>query len=204
MTVWFTSDLHLGHAKIAEHRGHTDTDSHDAAVISAIHADVRKGDQLWILGDISSGGSTGERHALDVLEVLARGIELHLIAGNHDSVHPMHRDAHKHQRRFLDVFASVQPFARRRIAGHQVLLSHFPYSGDHTPEDRATQYRLRDEGLWLLHGHTHSHRKVTNPALDTLARPADPRRYQIHVGWDAWKRPVQLDEIAAIIEGVNA
>jgi len=110
----------------------------------------------------------------------------HLIAGNHDRCHPMHRDAHNWQRRYLEVFDSVQSFARRRIAGRQVMLSHFPFSGDHTFEDRYTQYRLRDEGAWLLHGHTHSMSKGEGR--------------QIHVGADAWgMAPVSLEVIEKMV-----
>jgi calcineurin-like phosphoesterase family protein len=36
------------------------------------------------------------------------------------------------------------------------MLSHFPYKGDHKPGDRYPEWRLRDEGLPLLHGHVHS------------------------------------------------
>lgn len=184
--VWFTSDLHLWHQKVAETRGFMDPLDHDNAVMYELHATVKPGDQLWILGDLSAGSGGSERYALDQLAQL--DAELHLIAGNHDRCHPMHRDAHKHQRRFLEVFTSVQPFARRRIAGQQVLLSHYPYEGDHTVVDRDTQYRLRDEGLWLLHGHTHS------------IHFCSPRPRQIHVGWDAWRGPVPLDKLAQHIE----
>ena len=36
-----------------------------------------------------------------------------------------------------------------------MLLSHFPYRGDHYEDDRYEAYRLRDEGLPLLCGHVH-------------------------------------------------
>jgi calcineurin-like phosphoesterase family protein len=112
----------------------------------------------------------------------------HLIAGNHDPCHPMHRDAHKWQAAYLQVFASVQPFARRRIRNQDVLLSHFPYVKDRH-EARYMQYRLRDEGAWLLHGHTHQ---------------SEQRREgrEIHVGLDAWDlTPVSLDTIADLMRG---
>jgi calcineurin-like phosphoesterase family protein len=32
----------------------------------------------------------------------------------------------------------------------------YPLHGDHTGETRYTQYRLRDDGLWLAHGHVHT------------------------------------------------
>jgi calcineurin-like phosphoesterase family protein len=115
--------------------------------------------------------------------------EIHLIAGNHDACSPIHRQAHKHQAEWLRRrFASIQAYARRRIRGANVLLSHYPYrgAGDHTAEERYSQYRLVDEGLWLLHGHIHSAQKR--------------RRRQIHVGLDAWDlSPVSIDTIAELI-----
>ena len=48
---------------------------------------------------------------------------------------------------------------------------------------RYTQYRLPNQGRWLLHGHTHN---------------KDQRIHgkQLHVGLDAWgMRPVSLDWI---------
>lgn len=189
MSIYFTSDLHLGHAKIAQHRGYSSIEDHDKAILDQIIA-LPCSSQLWILGDLTIGRRADEDHWLHELGVASRiqRITMHLVPGNHDSCHPMHRDAFKQQSRFLNAFASVQAFARRKIAGQNVLLSHFPYAGDHTAEDRATQYRLRDEGLWLLHGHTHQPQPLTSPG----AR-------QLHVGWDSWRRPVHLDEIAQLI-----
>jgi calcineurin-like phosphoesterase family protein len=190
MSVYFTSDLHLGHLKVVKERGFDDPDAHDVAIYDSLETTLKRGDQLWILGDMTVGGSAAEAAALFGLGAIAapaHGIELHLIAGNHDSCHPMaNRNSHNRLSAFLTTFTSVQLFARRKIAGQPVLLSHFPYEGDHSETDRGVQYRLRDQGEWLLHGHTHSSAR------------ADGTK-QLHVGWDAWSRPVHLDEIAELI-----
>ena len=194
MTVWFTSDLHLRHARLVEIRGFgAEIDAHDESILDAMGAAVGSGDQLWILGDVTVGGRAAEDWALRALHEFSRkrNVELHLIPGNHDSCHPMaNRNSHLRQRVFLDTFASVQLFARRKVAGRTVLLSHFPYTGDHTEEDRGVKYRLQDGGDWLLHGHTHQ-----SAVLDPAVHPR-----QIHVGWDSWRRPVHVDEVAEIIE----
>ena len=53
----------------------------------------------------------------------------------------MQRGSHRWQRRYLEVFESVQAFARRKIGltvpvgvepTQTLLLSHFPYAADHT------------------------------------------------------------------------
>ena len=185
--VWFTSDPHFGHRFVAGLRGFTGPDEHDAALMANFTSVVREGDQVWWLGDLAM---SNPKRALTLISGL-RGTH-HLIAGNHDRCHPSHRDSHKHLRAYLDVFASVQPFARRRINGEEVLLSHFPYANEPDAdrgEVRDTQYRLANEGRWLLHGHTHM---------------ADQRVHgrQIHVGLDAWDlRPVPLTVIERLIPG---
>lgn len=181
MSTWFTSDLHFGHRLVAGHRGFTDTTDHDDAICIEWCKRVTTSDQVWVLGDLTLSNPT---KALGIIAELP-GTK-HFISGNHDPCHPMHRDSHKWQRRYLAAFESVQPFARRKIAGHYVLLSHFPYTADRG-EVRYSQYRLADEGMWLLHGHLHSTEQRTS------AR-------EIHVGVDAWGlAPVNLDTIAEML-----
>ena len=192
MTVHFTSDLHFGHRKAAEHRGFSEVAVHDATLVGNWRATVAPEDDVWVLGDLAASSPT---YALEILRQLPG--RKHLILGNHDQPHPMHRDAHKHLRKYLDVFDSVAQSARRRIEGTEVLLSHFPYYRDRG-EVRHTQWRLPDEGRWLLHGHTHGTEKVTL----TQTVPGWPYvSREIHVGVDAWDlTPVPLDTIAALIK----
>lgn len=207
-TVWFTSDLHIGHALVAEERANraniavplapTERSEHcirwhDRTLAENWDAVIQPHDQVWVLGDLSAGSSGAQRNALKWIE--ERPGEKHLVSGNHDRVHPMYRDAHKWQAHYLGIFQSVQPFARRRVGGHTALLSHLPYRGDHTTEQRYNQYRLRDEGEWLLHGHTHS-RASFLPHV---------HQRQLHVGVDAWQMaPVNIDVLADGIEQLGA
>lgn len=181
MTVWFMSDPHFGHKLVAQTRGFSEAFDHDLAIYRNLLERLDKHDQLWILGDLCV---SNPQAALDTLADLPGS--KHLISGNHDRCHPMHRDAHNWQARYLKVFDSVQPFARRRIGGRNVLLSHFPYMADRG-EPRYVQWRLRDQGEFLLHGHTHS------PMQWTSLR-------EIHVGVDAWGlAPVSLDVIGSMM-----
>lgn len=189
--VHFTSDLHLGHQKVAEHRGFANAHTHDTVILANIVNTLRKGDQLWIVGDISAGGKAAYRYALERLNELTPFFDLHLIAGNHDPVHPMFRDSAKTQAEWLEVFISVQPFARRRINGHDVWLSHLPWHGAGDRGDgpeRHPEVRLHDNGVdYLLHGHLHS------PTPNS-----GPRSYD--VGVDAWNlQPVPLTTFERII-----
>lgn len=184
---YFIADLHLAHPKLAEHRGFDSMEEHDAAILASLEG-LQKSDQLWVLGDVSSGSSGSTTAALEQLAQLRSqlhpAVGFHLITGNHDRCHPMHRDAHKHQAAYLAVFDSVAMVARTRIEGREWLLSHHPYTGDHSSEDRHVQYRLRDLGAPLIHGHTHSETRVDGN--------------QVCVSWEAWRRPVSEQEIGVL------
>lgn len=189
MTVWLTSDPHWGHAWVAQLRGFATVEDHDAWMLDMYSSTFKKRDVIWWLGDLAM---SSPRVALTLTATMDG--DHHLIAGNHDECHSMHRDAHTRTAQYLEVFKSVQPFARRRIEGQNVLLSHFPYAhaanADHSEVPRYTQFRFPDLGTTLLHGHTHGQEKLTTTVHNTK---------QVHVGLDAWRRPVSLEEIAELI-----
>lgn len=179
--IWFTSDTHFLHPRVAALRGFSSVAEHDTELVRRWNEVVARGDQVWHCGDVGIGSDTA------VLEIVGQlnGVK-HLITGNHDSVWSGNRNAHRGFRRWLDQFASIQPFARRRMCGQDVLLSHFPYRGDHTAEDRYPDYRLRDRGKVLVHGHVHAEWGV--------------RGRQINVGVDVRDlRPVSGDEVIALV-----
>ncbi|MGN7186970.1 metallophosphoesterase [Microbacterium enclense] len=194
--TFYTSDPHLGHPMLAGLRGfltdgEPDTAAHDAWYADMWRSQVTKRDVVYVLGDLTVGGIGQESRALDLIASLP-GRKV-FIAGNHDRVHPAHRESMKPgvQARWLDVFDAVHPFALRRVTvegqRRHVHLSHFPLFGDHTREDRFDEWRLKDHGGWLLHGHTH------NPTQ----RVHDSR--QLHVGIDAWGRLLPEAEMAQAI-----
>ncbi|MCV7174886.1 metallophosphoesterase [Mycolicibacterium sphagni] len=186
-TVFFTSDPHIRHKLVAEHR---DLGDHDAVLAQRWDDTVRPEDTIWVQGDLCSGTNQATFRALEWMK--QRPGRKRLITGNHDKVHPgVNRECATWMPHYLDVFELVAPFARRRIAGVNVLMSHFPYlgGGDRGDEERYPQWRLPNLGEWLLHGHTHS---------PSRTNPAHPR--QIHIGVDAWDyTPVPITEIAKII-----
>lgn len=182
----YIADLHLGHEKVAGLRGHTSVAEHDDAIMQAWRRSVPDDDTpVFILGDNSSGGAAGEERALAILAALPG--EKHLILGNHDRLHPLGKNARKHFAAYAEVFASVSIADQVNVAGRRVLLSHFPYEGDHDGvEARHEQWRLRDTGRWLLHGHVHEAWRV--------------RHRQINVGFDWWTERFATDhDIADLI-----
>jgi calcineurin-like phosphoesterase family protein len=204
--VFFSSDTHFLHAMVAGLRGFTSSAEHDETLIYRWNQVVRRDDLVWHLGDVGLGSETL------ILEQAARlNGRKQLITGNHDRPWPGHRDSRKYQRRWLEVFESVQAFARIRLDGRPVLLSHFPYEGDHVGEDRATQYRLRDEGAWLVHGHTHLPNRLGPDPRYLTVMGADgegittPRGREVHAGLDAWDlRPAGEAAILDVIRGCEA
>lgn len=198
MKTWFTSDLHIGHTLVAHHRAMEAgicapweapeidafvTAWHDRTLAAGWDESVKPDDLVWVLGDISAGGSRAQRAALEWLA--ARPGRKRLIAGNHDGCHPLHRDSHKWQPEYLRVFETVQSAGRIRVNGVNVLLSHFPYWADRG-EVRYMQWRLRNIGEPLIHGHTHSDERL------------DGR--EIHVGLDAWNlKPVVMQNIEELV-----
>lgn len=186
--VWFTSDLHLGHAFLAELRGFDSVADHDDAVMSGIE-NLPEGDRLWVLGDLSRGDPDDERNALQLLAERAGHLELHLIAGNHDSCHPLHRSAFRMQRKFLEVFDSVQAFQHMRWRGESVFLSHFPRPGQDHAGMRSRYDEVRLNVDYLIHGHLHSQRPVTGAG-------------QVDVGVEAWDlQPASQQQVADLLFG---
>lgn len=196
MSVWFTSDLHLGHAKVSEIRGFSSTAEHDAHVVDRWAELVRPQDQVWVLGDLAVSSPD---YALEVIDGLPG--EKHLIWGNHDQGHPMHRDAHRRAHKYLAVFKSAQAFARRKVGGQSVMVSHFPYKGDTDgrTSDRHVEYRLRTMMAPIIHGHTHSSRRLTVAHRRVGIGGIMPVK-QVHVGLDAWNLgPVHIGQVERLL-----
>lgn len=184
--VWYTSDLHFGHQKLAEYRGFATAAEHDAVIIANWNELVDEDDIVWVLGDVclrpanvsSVGNLKGRKR---------------LIEGNHDQVWSGHSNSEKYLERWSFYFESIRPFATRKVDGVRFLLSHFPYTADHTTKPRKMQYRLRDEGMPLVHGHTH---------MNEIYNRSRPR--QIHVGLDAWQlKPVPQEAVVSLIKEVS-
>jgi calcineurin-like phosphoesterase family protein len=211
MTVFFTSDHHLGHRAMAWKRRYGEWPEDKSLVTPELVADhddmlaqhwdqtVSTADVVWVLGDLTANS----KHVPEALTWFEqRPGTKHLVLGNHDPAHPMHRDAYKWQRAYFRAFESVQMAAKRTVplgpGRHQlVLLSHFPYTGDGIGrEDRCNQWRLPSQGYAVLHGHTHSPEKVTIAEKVGDWAPAK----QIHVGVDAWDfTPVPLEQIGELL-----
>lgn len=140
VNIWYTSDLHLMHDRVAQHRGFDSTAEHDQVVTDNWQATVRPDDEVFVLGDLTL---KNPNRIVDTITSLPG--RKHLIAGNHDACHPINRRWRNKLPVYEAMFSTITVYDHHRIAGHEVLLSHFPYGSRVSrispgPEWRPTTY----------------------------------------------------------------
>ena len=190
MNRWYTSDLHFGHSKLSI-KGYRLFDSvpdmHEA-LIAGWNDVVGDEDEVWVLGDFAVP-ATEENIALGA-RLSGRKI---LVPGNHDRCFIDHESRpwkrigcqvpYTRLAEFVEIIDNPAP---HRIAGEDVAISHFPYTADHKDYTRYPEYRPKDVGGWLAHGHLHEMWLQQGK--------------QINVGVDAWAfSPVHYDQMAELI-----
>jgi len=188
MTVWFTADLHLGHANILGYcrRPFRDVATMNDELIGRWNDTVSDADTVWVLGDVALG-------PIDRTLALVHRLAGHklLLAGNHDRCWAGYGPKGKAwTARYAT--AGFEEIHQGEVAltidgaGVEVAASHFPYRGDSHDDDRYPEHRPVDRGGWLLHGHVHDRWRQ--------------RGRMINVGVDAWEyRPVSSQTIASLI-----
>lgn len=221
---YFTSDLHFHHPFVAALRGYAykdvdkdafdkameahdgkalaglvDWERHDGDIVDNIMESLGKDDDLFILGDISSGGKESLDSAIEDLKSLKMPRKrMHLILGNHEDL-DMRRSK---MDRYLEVFGEVSRTGVVSISGSNVVMSHFQFKDDfkgvqyngmseNTGADRYVRYAVVDDMMTLLlHGHTHA---------KTPFEFGNPR--EMNVGVDAWDmKPVSENDIRSMLD----
>lgn len=187
MGIWFVSDTHFGHKLAAKDRGFEHVEAHDAVLLRTFMRTFQENDDVWWLGDLAFDGW---QHRIELWDHIPG--RHHLVLGNHDRAHPLHSQGQNYQPHYHPYFSSVQIAARVSYDGAGALLSHFPYDGDHGDlRDRFSEWRLKDTGKPLIHGHTHGKEQLTYSSAGTP---------QVHVGLDAWGlKPVSAFEVFELI-----
>lgn len=182
MSIWFSSDFHLNHVNIIRfcNRPFANVDEMNRELIARHNAVVQKDDLVYNLGDFSMS----EKIVPEALRQMNGKIIL--IAGNHDKCHPTHgHKAEAAKLRYLEYgFAEVH--FEMRV--EPFLLNHMPYlsKDDSGYEARYSEYRPKDEGSLLLHGHQHN-------------RFGNVRRRMIDVGVDGWNySPIKYETLLEI------
>lgn len=134
--IYYTSDLHLGHANVIRHcdRPFADADEMDAALIKNWNDRVHRNDTVYIVGDFLF---RAKRPAEEYLYVL-KG-KKHLIVGNHD----------KYWMKKVDLstwFESVSPLLFVTDSGRTATLCHYP----------MMTWPGMGKGGFMVYGHIHN------------------------------------------------
>ena len=143
--IYFTSDLHIGHANIIKFcdRPFSTVHEMDETLIENWNARVTDSDTVYILGDLMF------RNEIDPEEVLSRlKGRKYLITGNHDKKWMHQIDLKKH-------FEKVSKLMVLRLGKKTITLCHYPM--------------MAFEGNYLIYGHIHNNKSdLYYPLLKTM------------------------------------
>lgn len=163
--VWLGSDHHLNHKRIIEFEKRPFASLREMneeivrrhnEVVEPHHVFIQAGD--FIMGDFEEG-----------LEYAAQmNGQGYVKLGNHDRGSAAGRNRPGYAERFAEryreagfIVLSDLEETTITIGGRTVVISHYPYRGDHTEHDRHLALRPVDRGLPLIHGHIHSLRRIS-------------------------------------------
>lgn len=230
MTKYFTSDTHFAHPFVAALRGYAkdgftsdvtikqqadhahlpvkdcvDWYQHDMDVTDHINELVGETDELYVLGDLSSGGAWSLAQAImRVKSSRCPRRNRHLILGNHDDV--LYGKS-KGFKELSEAFGEISRIGVTDITDGDIVmpvfLSHFQWREDFDlpacdgvasnwakPDLRQYAIPQVGENMRLLHGHTHA------------STPHEfKNRNEINVGLDAWDMyPVAENELVRLFQ----
>lgn len=133
--VFFTSDPHFGHANIIKYcnRPFATVDEMDQALVANWNAVVAKGDEVYILGDLTMGDQALADRVLRQLNG-----RKYLVRGNHDY---FAKNYAGHE------LAWVKDYHELKRNKQLLILSHYPF----------VEWNRNRHGSIHLHGHQHNH-----------------------------------------------
>lgn len=177
MTVFFTSDLHLGHQNVIKYtkRPFKDAEEMDRELIRRFNDRVKPGDTCYILGDFAL-----VKDAAKVLVYVKRmNGQKFLIRGNHDKFAKQKREDNYgfvQVSDYKEIKVELGGEAGGKESSQKVILCHYAFK----------TWNAMHRGSWNLHGHSHG----------TL--PRDYKMKQIDVGVDCWNyQPISFEEVQA-------
>lgn len=184
--IYFISDLHIGHKNILEYsnRPFSSLQEMEDEIVKRHNAVVNDYDKVIFVGDVFFCNQ------MDASKFLKRlnGMKI-LVLGNHDL---------KANAMYKIGFDFVVQNMQIRVGKNVVNVCHYPYRWPwykRWPKmlfsSKAWRKRhfknIKDDGKWLIHGHTHSRQQVNGR--------------QINVCVEAWDyQPVSITKIAEIID----
>lgn len=178
--IWFTSDLHLGHASIIRHgyRPYSTVRHMNDRLVGSINDRVSWTDDLWILGDFSHGISADEvaryRERINCRNV-------YLVRGNHDLHFPEGASPFSQE---LDYYEGLRTSGLER---RRIVMCHYPIA----------DWNGLNGGAIHLHGHIHA-----KMSYNERNRERGLLRYDVGVDANGYA-PVSLASIETFFAGVE-
>lgn len=173
--IWFSSDHHYFHENIIKYcnRPFGSVAHMNQELTRRWNEIVQPEDFVYYLGDFSLG-------RIEVVEPIVKSLngKKLLISGNHDRAHPTNKKptpiARYIEAGFIDVVLETTIDLTLNGRPQKVKLCHLPYAplADEEVDRRYLNYRPKDEGQLLLHGHVHCSwlvdvkRKMFNVGVD--------------------------------------
>lgn len=180
----YTSDLHHMHENIIKYCGRPcgDVEQMTEMLVNNHNKVVRKNDSVLYLGDIFFGKN--DFHARKTFIQRMNG-QKYLLRGNHDN---KITDKEFYDMGFKFIFKTD---FLGEIGIYPVRFSHYPYENSGSDPRYKEQRPPREEGITLVHGHTHEKDRITTYGT-------------IHVGVDAWNYgPAPHDEVVDLLKLVD-
>lgn len=167
--IFFTADLHLGHASIIRHcsRPFASVDEMDAAIIGKINDRVAAGDILWVLGDFAFRGRDPSHYRKQI-----NCRDVRLLLGNHD----------KRVKSMKAGFRHVGDVAEISVGRQRIWLSHYAHRS----------WPASHRGAWHLYGHSHG-------KLDEDDRSRKLNALDVGVDLDGRFAPWSMDELSVVL-----
>lgn len=180
MSIFFTSDLHLGHQNVIRHdnRPFSNAVEMDKEIIKRWNSVVSPRDIIYILGDIS--WHSGDKNYELMLKLNGRK---RLVLGNHDKYFL------KNKKMLLEncIFESIKDSDELRVDDNIFIMSHYPIHF----------YNHQYHGAIMLYGHVHNNKDENNVqmARELLVKNETPCK-MVNVGTMMWDyTPVSLSQI---------
>ena len=139
--IYFTSDLHFGHANIIRLCGRpfADVTEMDEALIANWNRRVTPADTVYLVGDI-----VWDRRKVPCYMERLAGKKILISSGNHDA-------SWVKKEACAPYFQAMAPYLETRLCGHTVTLCHYPLlEWKDSREDSPKRLG------YLIHGHIHN------------------------------------------------
>jgi len=178
--IFFTSDLHLGHANVIEYcdRPFASVEEMDGAIRKNWNGVISDKDIVFILGDFCFGSRQTWRYHLDNLHGLK-----YLIEGNHDKSVPSDMFIEVSQLRNLIIYGDDEI-----PDGQRMTLCHYP----------MISWYQSHCGAWQLYGHVHGAFSRKGVDMDKTTHN------QLDVGVDVHDfTPISYHDVKTIITKQN-